>query len=169
MLGLAQRLALLAQRLALLAQQSGGVTSRHPGQLEVMLHRRSLQDDSKGACQVFNDTSGQYANIRLDDSLGVNCSGWAAMGTCRPDACPAFSVPMNISTRVEPTLWLLAGDARTSDGMWRRLATELNNPPTLFFAKHAPVREGRLGGGGRVWPVAGRAGLEARPRNQSPS
>ena len=65
--------------------------------------------------QVFNDTAGTYAVLPVDRSEGVNCSGWTNMGTCRADGCPAFAVPMNVSTRVAPVLWVLAGGADTAD------------------------------------------------------
>ena len=83
-------------RLVILSQQTGGTTSRKPGQLEIMLHRRSLQDDSKGACQVFNDTSGQYASIPLDNSSGTTCSQYAWAGTCRADNCPNYDDYYNV-------------------------------------------------------------------------
>lgn len=73
------------QKLTILSSQAGAVTSRRNGHLEVMVMRKSLQDDSKGACQVFNDTTGQYATIPNDASEGSTCQGYATMGTCRPD------------------------------------------------------------------------------------
>ncbi len=63
------------QKLTVLAAQAGGVTSRGNGELELMVMRKSLQDDSKGACQVFNDTTGLYADIPNDASMGDTCQG----------------------------------------------------------------------------------------------
>ena len=60
-------------QLTVLTAQTGGATSRSVGQLEVMLHRRSLQDDSKGACQVFNDTTGQYVLQRFYRETWSSC------------------------------------------------------------------------------------------------
>ena len=60
-------------QLTVLTAQTGGATSRSVGQLEVMLHRRSLQDDSKGACQVFNDTTGQYVLQRFYRETWPSC------------------------------------------------------------------------------------------------
>jgi hypothetical protein len=122
------------QQLTLLVPQSGAVTSRRNGELELMLHRRALQDDAKGACSVFNDTTGEYANIPEDTSEGTTCQSFAWMGTCRADGCPAFSIPMNISTRVEPEIWLLAGGVRSSQHRRHHLAQALNNPPLLLFS-----------------------------------
>lgn len=122
------------KQLTLLVPQSGAATSRQSGELELMLHRRALQDDAKGACSVFNDTTGQYANLPEDTSEGTTCRSFAWMGTCRADGCPAFSIPMNISTRVEPEVWLLAGSVRTSDQRRHYLAQALNNPQLLLFS-----------------------------------
>eukprot|EP00466_Bigelowiella_natans_P018245 jgi/Bigna1/78050/fgenesh1_pg.52_\ len=124
-------------QLSVLTQQTGGATSTSSGNLEIMVHRRSLQDDSKGACQVFNDTTGSYATIPLDDSEGNTCTqfGWA--GTCRADNCPSFAVPMNISTRVEPLMWFVAGKRSTCQGRWRQLSQLLNNRPSLLFSGKA--------------------------------
>lgn len=121
------------RQLTLLVPQTGAITSRSNGELEWMMLRRSAQDDSKGACQVFNDTSGEYANIPMDPSAGVNCSGWLVAGTCRPDGCPEFAIPMNISARVKLQAWLIAGATRTSAARRRDLSQAQNNPPLLFF------------------------------------
>lgn len=121
-------------RLLVLSRQTGGATSRKAGQLEIMMHRRSLQDDSKGACQAFNDTSGQYANIPLDNSSGTSCSQYGWAGTCRADNCPEYAVPMNISTRVEPVHWLVVGARGSVDARWRQLSQILNNRPTLIVS-----------------------------------
>ena len=76
------------QQLHVLAAQAGGVTSRLPGQLEVMTHRRLAQDDNLGACAVFNDTAGGgYADLPVDDTFGTTCETFDVFGTCRPDSC----------------------------------------------------------------------------------
>lgn len=121
------------RQLTVVAQQTGAVTSSQDGELQIMVHRRSLQDDSKGACQVFNDTSGEYATIPNDVSAGTTCGSYKTMGTCRADGCPAYAIPMNISTRVKPVFWLVAGAESTSERLWRRMSQELNNQGTLLY------------------------------------
>eukprot|EP00750_Incisomonas_marina_P028645 INCI6800.1.p1 GENE.INCI6800.1~~INCI6800.1.p1 ORF type:complete len:1386 (+),score=235.40 INCI6800.1:180-4337(+) len=121
------------KKLTILSAQAGAVTSRSQGALEVMVMRKSLQDDSKGACQVFNDTTGQYATIPNDPSLGDTCQGYANMGTCRPDGCPDYAIPMNISERVETRFLLLAGAASDVAGREQVQAQVLNNPPLIFY------------------------------------
>jgi hypothetical protein len=123
----------------LLVAQSGAAVSRNNGELEVMLHRRNLQDDAKGACSVFNDTTGQYANIPNDTSWGTTCSRYDSMGTCRADGCPAFSIPMNISNRIEPEMWLLAGALPSQQQMHRQSQALNNAPAILFSASPRPV------------------------------
>jgi len=85
------------------------------------------------ACQVFNDTTGSYAAIPMDPSMGTGCTAWTVAGTCRPDACPANAIPMNISVRVHLTQWLLAGAEETSRKLRHPLAQLLNNPPLLLY------------------------------------
>ena len=121
------------KKFTLLSAQAGAVTSRSSGQLEVMVMRKSLQDDSKGACQVFNDTTGQYATIPNDPSEGTSCEGYASMGTCRPDACPSYAIPMNISERVVTNFWVLTGPVSAVEQREQIQAQVLNNPPLLFY------------------------------------
>ena len=102
------------------------------------------------AAQVFNDTTGQYATIPNDASEGDTCQGYANMGTCRPDGCPNYAIPMNISERVEQHFWLLAGSADAVEAREQVQAQVLNNPPLLFYglpSAGAPTTVAPLGHG----------------------
>lgn len=88
---------------------------------------------------MYNDTTGQPANIPEDPSVGTTCSGYGGSGTCRADGCPAFSIPMNISNRIEPEMWILAGHVQSSAHRMHELSQALNNPPTLLFGSASDV------------------------------
>lgn len=95
---------------SVLSSRSHGASSLKSGELEVMLHRRELQDDNLGAC--YNHPH---------------------QNTHRRDGCPADKIPLNVTTRVYPRLWLVLGRTRGANPSSRALAQALNNPPVLAF------------------------------------
>ncbi len=48
---------------------------------------------------------------------------------------PAYMVPLNVSTRVTPRLWLMGGDEETASWYRVQLSQRLNNPPVLFVSE----------------------------------
>lgn len=97
--------------LGLVSSRTHGCTSAESGQLEVMLHRRELQDDQLGAC--FN---------------------WDNQNTTRADNCPASLVPLNVTTRVESKLWAVLDNSAPMSQLRHLLSQAANNPPVLFFS-----------------------------------
>ena len=87
--------------------------SQSNGELEVMLHRRELQDDGLGACYHPNEPSPP---------------SWK-----RPDGCPANRIPLNVSSRVYPRLWLVFGDIAVTNNATAMLSQAMNNPPLVLF------------------------------------
>ena len=78
-----------------------------------MLHRRELQDDGLGACYHPNEPSPP---------------SWK-----RPDGCPANRIPLNVSSRVYPRLWLVFGGIAVTNNATAMLSQAMNNPPLVLF------------------------------------
>eukprot|EP00753_Platysulcus_tardus_P012771 PLAT3541.2.p2 GENE.PLAT3541.2~~PLAT3541.2.p2 ORF type:complete len:345 (+),score=197.21 PLAT3541.2:278-1312(+) len=106
------------RRLALLSERAHGATSCESGQLEAILHRRLLRDDALGACFAPSRGQSYYGD------------------------CPPPMVPHNLTTVVQPRLWLLLASRSNATVMQRQLSLLLNNPAVMLFGQPQASQSG---------------------------
>ena len=106
---------------------SMGGASMHDGELELMVHRRVLKDDSRGVQEPLNET------MCGCNDIGAAPGSMGAHGTEGDGGCVCAGLTMR------GVAYLIVDTVANAHAERRRLIETLNFPPTLAFAAGAPA------------------------------
>eukprot|EP00039_Didymoeca_costata_P021504 m.344721 g.344721 ORF g.344721 m.344721 type:complete len:1047 (-) comp25011_c0_seq1:126-3266(-) len=112
-------------QLTVLTDSAQGATSLKPGQIELMIHRRLLEDDNKGVGEPLNET-------QFITPMTESCSQCSYTGNCQEQGCAVHYGPGLI---VRGTHFLTLEPKDKAASIWRPLMDQVYMQPLIALGK----------------------------------
>ncbi|KAL4437798.1 hypothetical protein ABPG77_005710 [Micractinium sp. CCAP 211/92] len=123
-----------SRQLAVLTDRAQGGASLRSGQMEVMVHRRTLKDDWRGVAEPMNETACGCTNCACPGKPRNSQFAICIVKT-HPAEIPSCSFPAHAAGLVaRGRHWLVLAALEEAARPRRTLQLELDNPPLLSFA-----------------------------------